>query len=40
MGELDRSMRQRMLAGDLYLADDPELTHDSMRAQVRVIREL
>lgn len=29
----DRSMRDRMLAGDLYLADDPELHRDSRRAQ-------
>jgi maltose O-acetyltransferase len=28
----DRSMRERMLAGDLYIADDPELAADSMRA--------
>ncbi|MCX8555840.1 sugar O-acetyltransferase [Mycolicibacterium mucogenicum] len=28
-----RSMRDRMLAGDLYLADDPELIRDSKRAQ-------
>lgn len=28
-----RSMRERMLAGDLYLADDPELAADSARAQ-------
>jgi len=28
-----RSMRERMLAGDLYLADDPELIRDSKRAQ-------
>ncbi|MGB8405866.1 MAG: sugar O-acetyltransferase [Mycobacterium sp.] len=33
MGELDRSMRERMLAGDLYLADDPDLSRDSKRAQ-------
>ena len=26
-------MRERMLAGDLYLADDPELARDSARAQ-------
>ncbi|WP_418003781.1 sugar O-acetyltransferase [Mycobacterium sp. PDNC021] len=30
---MDRSMRDRMLAGDLYIADDPELTRDSQRAQ-------
>jgi maltose O-acetyltransferase len=28
-----RSMRERMLAGDLYLADDPELTAELARAQ-------
>lgn len=28
----DRSMRERMLAGDLYIADDPELAADSLRA--------
>ncbi|WP_106403277.1 sugar O-acetyltransferase [Actinocorallia populi] len=28
----DRSMRERMLAGDLYLADDPELTEHCLRA--------
>lgn len=28
-----RSMRERMLAGDLYLADDPELTAGIERAQ-------
>lgn len=33
MTEPDRSMRERMLAGDLYLADDPELHRDSRRAQ-------
>ncbi|MEI6666127.1 MAG: sugar O-acetyltransferase [Chloroflexota bacterium] len=27
-----RSMRERMLAGELYIADDPELTRDSQRA--------
>ena len=27
-------MRERMLAGELYLADDPELEQDLMRAQV------
>ena len=30
---MDRSMRDRMLAGDLYIADDPELIRDSQRAQ-------
>ena len=28
----DRTMRERMLAGDLYIADDPELGEDSKRA--------
>lgn len=27
-----RSMRERMLAGDLYIADDPELAADNLRA--------
>lgn len=27
-----RSMRERMLAGDLYIADDPQLAHDNLRA--------
>ncbi|MEV6600895.1 sugar O-acetyltransferase [Actinoplanes sp. NPDC051346] len=27
-----RSMRERMLAGDLYLADDPELAEENLRA--------
>ena len=27
-----RSMRERMLAGELYIADDPELARDSQRA--------
>lgn len=27
-----RSQRERMLAGDLYIADDPELTRDYLRA--------
>jgi maltose O-acetyltransferase len=27
-----RSMRERMLAGDLYIADDPQLTADHLRA--------
>jgi maltose O-acetyltransferase len=26
-------MRERMLAGELYIADDPQLGHDSIRAQ-------
>lgn len=29
----ERSMRERMLAGDLYLADDPQLAAESDRAQ-------
>ena len=29
-------MRERMLAGDLYLADDPELARDSQRAALLV----
>ena len=29
----ERSMRERMLAGDLYLADDPELIEAYLRAQ-------
>jgi maltose O-acetyltransferase len=28
-----KSMRQRMLAGELYIADDPELARDAMRAR-------
>src|SRR3954463_13191200 len=28
----DRSMRERMLAGDLYVADDPVLAEESRRA--------
>ena len=28
----DRSMRERMLAGDMYIADDPELARESERA--------
>lgn len=28
-----RSQRERMLAGDLYIADDPELQADSLRAR-------
>src|SRR4051794_33882004 len=31
MGD-ERTMRERMLAGDLYIADDPELTRDAARA--------
>jgi maltose O-acetyltransferase len=29
----ERSMRDRMLAGELYIADDPDLARDSGRAQ-------
>src|SRR4051812_9464099 len=32
MADDARSMRERMLAGDLYIADDPELARDSQRA--------
>ena len=28
-----RTMRERMLAGALYIADDPELARDAVRAQ-------
>ena len=28
----ERSMRERMLAGDLYIADDPQLAADNLRA--------
>jgi maltose O-acetyltransferase len=33
MSEDTRSMRDRMLAGDRYIADDPQLAADSTRAQ-------
>jgi maltose O-acetyltransferase len=33
MEESEKGMRQRMLAGELYIADDPELARDSARAQ-------
>jgi maltose O-acetyltransferase len=33
MDETQRGMRERMLAGELYVADDPELARDSARAQ-------
>jgi maltose O-acetyltransferase len=33
MPEDVRSMRERMLAGDPYIADDPDLAADSVRAQ-------
>jgi maltose O-acetyltransferase len=35
MDESQRGMRERMLAGELYIADDPELAWDSIRAQRR-----
>ncbi|WP_119066655.1 sugar O-acetyltransferase [Rubrobacter indicoceani] len=31
-GNDDRTQRERMLAGDYYIADDPELARDSLRA--------
>jgi maltose O-acetyltransferase len=31
-----RTQRERMLAGDLYIADDPELVRESLRAQTRL----
>ena len=30
----NRTQRERMLAGDLYIADDPELAADSLRARL------
>jgi maltose O-acetyltransferase len=33
MDESQRGMRERMLAGELYIADDPELARDAARAQ-------
>jgi maltose O-acetyltransferase len=30
---MERTHKQRMLAGELYIADDPELVEDSLRAQ-------
>lgn len=33
-----RTQRERMLAGDLYIADDPELGRDSLRAMALVER--
>ncbi|HET8601651.1 MAG TPA: sugar O-acetyltransferase [Segeticoccus sp.] len=38
MAEDPRSMRERMLAGDPYIADDPELAHDAARARALVQR--
>src|SRR3954452_16951702 len=32
MPQGSRSMRERMLAGDLYIADDPELAEHNLRA--------
>jgi maltose O-acetyltransferase len=29
----EKSMRERMLAGELYIADDPDIARDSQRAQ-------
>ncbi|MGD2049551.1 MAG: sugar O-acetyltransferase [Chloroflexota bacterium] len=34
----ERSMRERMLAGDLYIADDPQLAADSRRAMALMHR--
>ena len=39
MGQNEKGMRERMLAGELYIADDPELARDSARAQ-RLTRQL
>lgn len=33
MSAEQRSMRERMLAGERYIPDDPELLHDQLRAQ-------
>jgi maltose O-acetyltransferase len=33
MDQKQKGMRERMLAGELYIADDPELARDSARAQ-------
>ncbi|MEV4421583.1 sugar O-acetyltransferase [Patulibacter sp. NPDC049589] len=35
MADDPRSMRERMLAGDLYIADDPDLHRESLHAQRR-----
>jgi len=32
-GDDGRTQRERMLAGDQYIADDPELAADSLRAR-------
>ncbi|MBB3085397.1 maltose acetyltransferase domain-containing protein [Geodermatophilus sabuli] len=32
-----RTMRERMLAGDLYIADDPELAEDNPARVVRTL---
>jgi maltose O-acetyltransferase len=39
MGQNEKGMRERMLAGELYIADDPELARDSARAQ-RLTRQI
>jgi maltose O-acetyltransferase len=39
MGQSEKGMRERMLAGELYIADDPELARDSARAQ-RLTRQI
>jgi len=39
VGQNEKGMRERMLAGELYIADDPELARDSARAQ-RLTRQL
>jgi maltose O-acetyltransferase len=33
MSDAPRTMRDRMLAGELYIADDPAIARDSLRAQ-------
>jgi maltose O-acetyltransferase len=39
MAQNEKGMRERMLAGELYIADDPELARDSARAQ-RLTRQI
>ena len=39
MDKSQKGMRERMLAGELYIADDPELAQDSARAQ-RLTRQI
>jgi maltose O-acetyltransferase len=39
MDESQKGMRERMLAGELYIPDDPELARDSARAQ-RLTRQI